>query len=302
MRHYYTLGDSRYLPHLCVLLDSMQAHFSSNFQVHLLALDQKVESFIKLKFASANVKVYTTAEINEDFEIKSIRYLKPSREAISNASASNKDAGFVQYCWALSSCFGKWLMERIDKPLTYIDADIMFFSDIEKFFEELGDKSIGIVRHRIPYLNTSGEFNVGVVHFKNDGSGKSALNRWSQMMMNPNNNYSICYGTCGDQKYLELIRSIYSERVAVIDNNFGHLAPWNVTTHSYEDDMIIWEGKKQEISYFHFAHFVLEENGYRASYAKEWIWGDPLSVHPFVNSLYDKYYEKIKSYSREISG
>jgi len=301
MRHYYTLGDTRYLPHLCVLLDSMNAHFKHKYHVHLLALDERVEEFINEHFDKNIVTVYTKVQLNEDFEIRFIRNLQPSREAISNASASNKDSGFVQYCWALSSCFGKWLMDRIDKPITYIDADIMFFSDIELFHQEIGEKSIGLVRHRIPYLHTSGEFNVGLVYFKNDGPGRSALRRWSQMMINPQNNYSIGFGSCGDQKYLELIKLIHNDHVAVVDEKVGHLAPWNVMTHQYDENKIVWEGRKQEIVYFHFAHFVLQEGGYRAAYANEWIWGDPLNVHPLINRLYDDYYLKIRSYASEIS-
>lgn len=301
MRYYYTLGDSRYLPYLCVLLDSMSDHFKSEYHVHLLALDERVEEFIRSHFDKNTVTVHSKASLNDDFEIRSIRYLQPSREAISNASASNKDPGFVQYCWALSSCFGKWLMDRIDKPLTYIDADIMFFSDIELFHKEIGEKSIGLVRHRIPYLHTSGEFNVGLVYFKNDGHGKSALRRWSQMMINPQNNYTVGFGSCGDQKYLELIKLVHNDHVAIVDEKFGHLAPWNVTTHQYDENKIIWEGRKQEIVYFHFAHFVLQEEGYRAAYANEWIWGDPLKVHPLINRLYDNYHLKIRSYASEIS-
>jgi len=267
----------------------------------VLALDDKVEKFLRQKKEDSRLQVVSFKDLNQDFEIRSIRYLPPSREAISNAGSSNKDPGFVQYCWSLSSCFGKWLMERLDVSVTYIDADIMFFSDIEPFFKELGDKSIGVVRHRIPYLYTSGEFNVGVVHFKNDGPGRSALRRWSHFMSDPRNSYSLGFGSCGDQKYLEALELIYRKDFAVIDRFFGHLAPWNVTTHRYEDDKIVWENCKQDLVYFHFAHFVLEEQGYRASYAKEWIWGDPLSVHPFVNRVYDAYYNKMRSYSEEIS-
>lgn len=301
MRHYYTLGDTRYLPHLCTLIDSIFENFTGDYRVHILALDEKVERFLKSNYENPSVRVVTLSEINQDFEIRSIRYLPPSREALSNAGASNKDPGFVQYCWSLSSCFGRWLMDRLDCPVTYIDADIMFFSNIDAFFDELGDRSIGFVRHRIPYLYTSGEFNVGIFHFRNDGPGKSALRQWSQFMINPNNSYSLGFGTCGDQKYLEVLELIYRKDTAVIDKNFGHLAPWNVTQHRYEDGKIIWKDVQQDLVYFHFAHFVLQESGYRAAYANEWMWGDPLKVHPYVNAAYDAYYRKMKLHSEKIA-
>jgi len=300
MRNYYTLGDSRYLPHLCTLIDSIIKNFKGQYTIHVLALDRKVETFLKNRKADDRIKIYSTKDLNEDFEVRSIRFLPPGREAISNATASNKDPGFVQYCWSLSSCFGRWLMERVDQSVTYIDADIMFFSDIEPFFEELEDKSIGLVRHRIPYLYTSGEFNVGIVHFSNDGPGRSAIRRWSQFMINPRNNYSLGFGTCGDQKYLELLQLIYKDNVCVVDKKFGHLAPWNVTNHKYKNQKIVWKETEQQLTYVHFAHFVLEDNGYRASYGNEWIWGDPLKVDPFVNNLYDAYYEKMKTYSELV--
>ena len=286
---------------MCVLLDSMKENFHNEYHVHLLALDEKVEKFLKTHFDKKNLTVYTKSQIDEDFEVRSIRYLPPSREAISNASASNKDPGFVQYCWSLSSCFGHWLMERLNVPLTYVDADIMFFSDINDFFVEIDDKSIGLVRHRIPYLYTSGEFNVGLVYFKNDGPGKLALRAWRNMMMNPQSNYSLGFGACGDQKYLEILNLIFRKDTKIVDENFGHLAPWNVTYHNFIDNKIVWNDTVQVLSYYHFAHFNIAEDSYSAAYGNEWIWGDPLKTHEFVNKLYDLYYHKITRYMETIS-
>ena len=80
------------------------------------------------------------------------------------------------------------------------------------------------------------------------------------------------------------------------------LAPWNVTQNKYEDGKIIWKDKKQILSYFHFAHFVIEnEEKYRASYNNEWIWGDPLKIDNFVNDCYDTYFKNMKKAMREIS-
>lgn len=293
MRHYYTLGDNRYLPQLHTLLDSVRKNFKEDHKFHVLALDQKTHASLSGRTGDF-LEVYSTDQVNEDFELRSLKHLQPSREAVSNATSSGKDPQHVQYCWALSSCFGNWLMEKYSCPLTYVDADLMFYSDMDDFFNELGDGSIGLVRHRIPYLYGSGEYNVGIVHFKSDGPGKSALRRWSQMMKNPQNSYSLGFGSCGDQKYLEIIQQIYRDDVVIVDENFGHLAPWNVTQHGYEDDRIVWQDRRQKLTYFHFAHFVLQEEGYRASYANEWIWGDPLKVGPFVRRLYDEYHESMR--------
>lgn len=300
MRNYYTLGDSRYLPHLICLIDSINENFKDDRKIHVLALDNEVFEFFSKK-KRPNVVVYSSDEVMSDFDIRAIRYLPPGQEARSNASASGKDPGFVQFCWALAPCFGEWLMNRLRDSVTYIDADIMFFNDISPFFEELGKNSIGFVSHRIPYLYSSGEYNVGVVHFSFDGPGRSAIRRWKSFLSNPNNQYSTCFGVCGDQKYLEVIDYVYNQHVKVVDDNFGHLAPWNVTNHRYKDGKIVWKGKQQDLIYFHFAHFVIDDNGnYRASYNNEWTSGDPLKVDEFVNSAYNSYYNKMILAKREI--
>ena len=302
MRNYCALGDTRYLPHLICLIDSVRANFADEYKLHILALDENTQQKLESLRPGSDIVIYPISQVNEDFQIRSVRYMQPSREAISNAQASNKDPGFVQFCWALAPCFSSWLMDRIKTSVTYIDADIYFFNDIKPFFEEMGTRSIGLVRHRIPYLITSGEFNVGVVNFEFDEFGRSALNKWKSFLINSQNNYALGFGTCGDQKYLEVIHGIYRDKIAIVDENFGHLAPWNVTQHKYEDGKIIWKDKKQILSYFHFAHFVIEnEEKYRASYNNEWIWGDPLKIDNFVNDCYDTYFKNMKKAMREIS-
>ena len=301
MKNYCTLGDVKYLPNLICLIDSIHKNFKHDYKIHVLALDDKVYNFIKKNRSNKNVVVYQLKQIEEDFDIKAIKFLPPGNEAISNANSSGKNPQFVQFCWALAPCFSNWLMKRIKNSVTYVDADILFYSDLNSFFSELGNKSIGLVRHRIPYLYTSGEFNVGMVHFENDGPGRSALNFWCNVMKNPSNSYQPGFGTCGDQKYLEMVNSIYAKHVKIIDEGFGHLAPWNVTQHEYDNEKIIWKDKKQNLVYFHFAHFVIEnQESYRASYKNEWIWGDPLKVNSFVKNLYNDYFLKMKSAIKEI--
>lgn len=263
-------------------------------------MDDKTSSFLKKKYEE-KIKVYHVSDIEKDFDIKAIRYLPAGQEAISNATSSNKDPQFVQFCWAMAPCFSNYIMKKYNEDVMYVDADIVFYRDMDQFFEELGKSSVGLVRHRIDYIYTSGEYNVGIVYFKCDGPGKSALNFWCHVMKNPQNPYSLGYGTCGDQKYLEAINSIYKKDVCIVDKNFGHLAPWNVSFHDYKNDKIVWNKTNQDLTYFHFAHFVIQENGYRGSYKNEWIWGDPVNFNAYVKKLYDDYYQKMLSASKEVA-
>ena len=165
------------------------------------------------------------------------------------------------------------------------------------YFEEIGDKSIGIIRHRIDYLENVGEYNVGIVYFKGDEYGKKCLSWWKDMMMNHDNPYSKTHGMCGDQKYLELFEPLFGEEaVCIVDKNVGHLAPWNVTFHDYKNNKIIWNNKKQDLYFFHFAHFVpnFEKNTYKTSYNNEWVWGEPAKTHKFIENLYEEYFAKSR--------
>lgn len=301
MRDYCTLGDKKYLPHIICLLKSMRDHLKNDYTVHVLCLDETVYSNLN-RISDPNVRLIRLSDVEEDFQIRSIKYLPAGTEAISNATSSGKDPSHVQYCWALAPCIILWLMERLLRPITYVDSDIMFFGDMEYFFAELGDKPVGFVRHRIPYLQNSGEFNVGIVHFSPHGSGLACARRWRDMMISNNHSYQICYGTCGDQKYLEALRAMYYFDVEVVDKTFGHLAPWNVTQHQYIDGDIIWEGQRQKLIYFHFAHFNMshDRNSYKTSYKNEWIWGEPLDTHPYVKELYDFYYSNMCKAHEEI--
>ena len=300
MKNYCTLGDSKYLPHLVCLISSILKNFKHEYTIHVLSLDEKTHKILSNKFSKDKVKIYSLDELQENFEIKAIRFLPAGNEAISNATSSNKDPQFVQFCWALAPHFSEWIMKKTMQSVAYVDADIVFYRDMDQFYSELGNKSIGFVRHRIDYLYTSGEFNVGIVYFNYDGPGRSALKFWCDVMKNPNNPYSLGYGTCGDQKYLEAIHSIFREDVAIVDKKFGHLAPWNVTFHGYKNNKIIWENIEQDLTYFHFAHFVWDENGYKGSYKNEWIWGEPVNFDPFVKKLYDDYYFSMLAAQKEM--
>ena len=90
--------------------------------------------------------------------------------------------------------------------ITYLDADLMFFSDPEPFFEELGDDSVLITPHRfspeLAHHAINGIYNVQFLTFRRDERGLEALNWWHDRCI------EWCYhrfedGKLGDQKYLD---------------------------------------------------------------------------------------------------
>ena len=298
MRNFCTLADSEYLVKGLTLYNSLLKTQEEDFRLYFLCLEDSVFKYLSEGEFDKIIPLNISDIESDDFEIKSVKFLQPSVEAISSGSAKNKDPKYIQFCWALAPYLCWRLMLQGLDDIVYIDADLFFYRDFSEIYNEIGDKSVGIIRHRIDYLPNSGEYNVGIVYFKNDYAGRRCSEWWKRMLVTPGNPYYAGYGMCGDQKYLELFEKIFGyENIAVIDENIGHLAPWSVTFHKYENDKIVWEEKHQDLYFFHFAHFVpdFKKDGYRTSYNNEWIWGVPEDTHEFVKLKYDEYYFESKS-------
>lgn len=306
MNNIVTISDKDYLAKALTLYESLKETQKSDFCLYLVCLDD-VALELARSINEPTIQAIPIQEMEEDnFELRALRYAPPSPEAVSNGESQGKDPRYIQFCWALASYSCWYLLNRrkLDHVF-YADSDLYFYKDMSGIWDEIDQKSVGIVRHRIDYLYTSGEYNVGLVFFKNDYYGKRCNDWWRKVLMNPQNPWSAGYGQCGDQKYLELFPAIFgSENVCIIDENIGHLAPWSATFHEYKDEKIIWENREQDLYFFHFAHFVpnIEKNSYKTSYNNEWIWGEPEKVHDRMKHLYDEYFEATKQTTKKYLG
>ena len=149
-------------------------------------------------------------------------------------------------------------MKLKDCDVTYIDSDIIFYDGIQIILKEIGEKDVGIFRHRqytFDFPNNNGFFNVGVVHFKNTDIGNNVLKWWSDAVLHrkfPE------LATCGDQRYLDAFLELPTENL-FIDGNIGHGAPWQWQIYDYsdyfKDGTIIWNGEKQKLLFSHFSNF-----------------------------------------------
>ncbi len=296
MRNLVTISDKAYLEKGLALYDSLlRTQPKESFALHYICLDDKTfRTVSKIEDKEINAIHISDLE-NDNFELRNIRNIDPSREALSNGQAQNRDPRYIQFCWALASYSCYYFIHRLGLDnVYYLDSDLFFYDDLKMFDDEVGDRSVGIVRHRIDYLETSGEFNVGIVYFKNDYIGKKCTAWWKkQLSSDPKSNpYYAYYGQCGDQKYLELFPLIFGNAVAIVDDSVGHLAPWNATFHDYKNEKVVWKDVEQNLLYFHFAHFKIIGDSYKTSYNDEWIWGAPENYHPFVKTKYDEYYNR----------
>mgnify|MGYP003110882228 FL=1 len=286
MKHLCVVSDYNFLPKGLTLYESLLKN-SKDFVLHYLCFDKKAYDKL-LPYACDTLKVYHDAEfLEKDDDLKHL-----------------KEDDRKYYSYALASYFSFKLMETLDQPITYIDADIYFHQDIDNVIDETSKKSVGLFRHRqynMRWPNGNGWFNVGVVYFKNDEHGKSALSWWADAVLH--RKYPDL-ATCGDQRYLDAfvyihLGVIHYENV-FIDGHIGHGAPWQWQLYyfdTYQDDgCITWQGQKQKLVFSHFSQFEysIENNTYNPSTMHHCFTPIDLYQTGGLKKIYDDYFEEIK--------
>lgn len=213
-----TLFDSNYLDKGLVLYHSME-RCMDDFKLYVIAFDSTCEQVLR----SENLDKMIVVGL-EEFETEDLLNVKKER---SNA----------EYSWTCSSWSIRYVIEHFNEPIcTYIDADMMFFSNPQCIFDDMRKNSCStiIVPHNIKdeeeipkKVRPVGSYCVEFNTFINDVNGREALDWWSDRCL------EWCFyappGTTewyGDQKYLD----VFSEKFkgVYICKHYGlGLAPWN---------------------------------------------------------------------------
>jgi len=286
MRHLCTLSDNNYLLKGLVLYESLIKN-AGDFTLHYLCLDDL--AYQKLK--SLNLENLVIYNLND--------YLTTDNELLTTKNELKYD----EFCWSLASYFTMKLLNNLDSVL-YCDSDLYFYNDLDTIYDEIGDKSIGLIRHRHTFYGSSvGDFNVGIVYFKNDSIGNESINYWWSLNKTKNHEYYRSHGTCGDQKYLELFLPKYEKELCVIDEKLGHGAPFNFHLYDYsnftdENKEFIYNGKPQKLIFVHFMKFKpnFDKNNYEATNEPN---NQEFMKYQQIKSLYDDYFnETIKTYKK----
>lgn len=192
------------------------------------------------------------------------------------------------YIWSLAPFFVNFLLRSGKGDIVYVDSDIFFYESPKIILDYIGDKSIGIHTHRFGPNRKKldvGWYNVGVVYLKSDRVGMLTSDLWKHWVIDTSSPYYEEYGTCGDQKFLELFPYMFPNNVCVFDEGeISHRAPWCCD----EDN--------KKVHFFHFSHFNcnLEQNSWTDSNHGEW----KPSKHPHIKPYYEQYFEKIKQVSK----
>jgi FkbM family methyltransferase len=246
-KFYCTYFDRNYLFKGLALIESLRKHEKNDYQLFVICLDELTRIILK-KLNLPNVTLIPMHEIERrDF---------PLLETKKNRST-------VEYYWTATPTILLRLLERnpyID-VLTYLDADLYFYSSPNPIFEELGNQSVLIHEHRfspsLRHLEIHGKYNVGLLCFRNDANGIVVLNWWRERCI------EWCYaheenGKFADQMYLNDWTKRFNG-VAVLQNIGAGVAPWNHEQYAFNADSsgnVLVNGKPLIFYHFHSFAFV----------------------------------------------
>jgi len=247
-KHYFcTLFDSNYLLKGVAMLQSLYRN-CPGAHVHVLCMDAQ------------------TQDILSKLDLPQITCIPLSMLENDELLAAKANRGLAEYCWTLSPCLPWYVLQHnpdIDF-ITYLDADLLFYSPVQPIFDEIGSHSIAIIEHRFtPRLldrEVNGRFCVEWVSIRRNAEGLACLSRWRDQCI------EWCYyrleeGRMGDQKYLDEWPDRYSS-CHILKHPGAGIAPWNYDQYEFGKDPagnITVQGVA--LIFYHFHQFQLLANG-----------------------------------------
>jgi hypothetical protein len=188
------------------------------------------------------------------------------------------DRSRVEYYWTCTPSLPLYVFRHNPEVevITYLDADLCFYSDPQPIYDELGDGSILIIEHRyasehVHMAAISGIYNVGLMVFRHDERGLVCLQWWRERCV------EWCHmraedGKFGDQKYLDDWPSRF-QGVVVLEHKGAGLAPWNLSRYevAFGHQTVTVDGQPLIFYHFHGYHPVNQyvvrpaHHGYRFS-------------------------------------
>lgn len=280
MYYFCTYFDSNYLPKALCLLDSLERHCAS-FRIYILCLDEdclKSVKALKRDFIDA----MGVAELEK--VIPQLTKVKDSRSA-------------SEYYYTCGPAFIRYVLDfepAID-IITYLDADLYFFSDPGPLFEAFKGYSIGVVGNHMPEFRKKrvwqGFYNVGWINFRRDADGLSCLEWWRDRCL------EWCYeryedGKFADQLYLDQWPKLFKGFIEFTHHG-ANVAPWNAGDYrfAWRNGQIYVD--EYPIIYYHFHGLIkVFKNVYNTNL------GLTLKApNPIVKHIYSEYIKLLEHHS-----
>lgn len=249
MHHYCTYFDQHYLTRGLALYESLRCH-GQQFTLWVLCLDVQTEVLLK-RLELPQVRPVPRQEFERNDTALAAARIGRSR---------------TEYYF---TCTPSWLCYLFDHYaeidlVTYVDADLFFFTSPEPLFKELGAASIQLIEHRFPprlqHLAVYGRFNVGWISVRRDASGLGFTRWWRERCL------EWCYnrlesGRYADQGYLTEVEARFAH-VNIACHPGANLALWNIegVTLTRLGNRVMVDG--QALLFYHFHNLRQVELGW----------------------------------------
>lgn len=277
---YFNLG---YLNRGIVLFRSMEK-FVPGFQIEVLCFDDATYDFL----ATHPFRGVTPVRLI-DFENRHPELLevKPSR--------SRGEYFFT--------CTSTWTLDVISRhpeseSVTYLDADMKFFSSPASAFDQMKDKDILICDHNFERTPEKflqhGRFNVGWISFRNNTTGLGCLRQWAADCV------AWCYdrledGKFADQKYLDAWPERFGGRLAIAPKGLD-LGPWGIGDQelSCHDGQITINNEPVILYHYQGLRLFSERHYYLGYYYHH-------PIRNILELLYEPYIRELIAVAKEFS-
>lgn len=208
--HLCSIVSNEYLVRVIALYNSL-IKYQENFNLWICAIDKEAyEALLELDLK--NVTVISLEEVNISINIE---------------ANHNKR----EYCWVLKSVFAHYLLnKRKLARVLYCDTDMYFFGPIKHIIDEWSQSSFYVTTQRADMYteHINGQYQAGLLGFKNDSYGREILEWWRNRCINwCFDSHDTKLESWGDQKYLDKI-PIFFENIKVSNNLGINAAPWNL--------------------------------------------------------------------------
>ena len=252
---YCTYFDLAYAPRGRVLIESLRQQ-GDDGMVHVLTLD--ADAFDEVaSWSGLNVRPLPLSDLERAFP---------------QLAAAQQDRSRMEYIFTLTPWLALWVMDQVAEGslVTYLDADMAFFSPPSPIYEELADASVGIVEHRFTWEQSwrrkYGTYNVAWVSFRRDSAGIACLKWWADQCLEWCRD-EVDHGRFADQGYLDRFDELFTG-VRVIHLPGADVAPWNLRRHTLTssfDRRVLVDGAP--LVFFHFHGLRLEGGRFHFKHA-----------------------------------